>query len=176
MEQLPKTMAEILLRSIQLEEDGFQYYTDAAKKVKNSLGRRMLERLANDEKSHIRRFAEIYNALTNQQIVNVQMEQVAPTTFDEIFNRLKEQLEGALDELKDVGVDDAEVIEMAIDLENTTRFFYQDAAKKANDPKVKKLYEMLAIEEEAHYDVLRKSLEFLNDPSMFFGMGGRQRF
>jgi len=168
-------MSEILQRSIQLEEKGFQYYTESAAKIKNSLGKRTLERLANDEKNHIQRFTDIYTALTQQKLDQVKILNVAPTTFDEIFNRLHDQLQGAIEDMKDVGVDDAEIIEMAIDLESHTKFFYQEAARKAEQAELKKFYEMLAAEEQAHYDVLRKAADFLNDPSLFFGMGDSRR-
>ena len=62
---------------------------------------------------------------------------------------------------------------MALDLENTTRFFYKDSAKNTTDPKIKHFYQLLAEEEQAHYDALQKALEFLEDPSLFFGMQGK---
>lgn len=176
MEQVPDKLEAIIEKSIQLEEKGFQYYTESAAKVKNSLGKRTLERLANDEKNHIKRFKQIFEAVSNQKVDDLDLGSVPPTTFDEIFNRLQDQLDNAVEEMSETGVDDAEVIEMALDLENTTKFFYEEAAKKTDIPKVKKLYEMLAKEEQAHYDVLRKMLEFFDDPSLFFGMAGSQRF
>jgi len=173
MEKLPDTMEEIIQRSIQLEQEGYNYYTESAKKISNSVGKRMLERLARDEKNHIERFTELYEALTSNNIENIDVIEFKPTTFDVVFNRLKDQLDGAVDELGVSAVDDAEILEMAIDLENTTRFFYQDAAKSSKDPKIKKFYELLADEEKAHHDALRKALEFLDDPSLFFGMQGK---
>ncbi|MEJ2054257.1 MAG: ferritin family protein [Calditrichaceae bacterium] len=173
MEKLPDTLEEILQRSIELEQEGYNYYVDSAKKISNSVGKRMLERLAGDEKNHIDRFTQLYEAHTNNNIENIEITEFEPTTFDMVFNRLKEQLEGAVDELGESAVDDAEILEMAIDLENTTRFFYQDASKSASDPKIKKFYELLAEEEKAHYDALRKAMEFLDDPSLFFGMQGK---
>jgi len=174
MEKLPDTLQEILQKSIKLEQEGVKYYTESAAKIKNSVGKRMLERLANDEKNHIVRFKEIYDAVNNKTMGSVTIKKIEPTTFEEIFNRLKDQLDGAIEELGEIGVDDAEIIEMALDLENTTRFFYQQAAEKADDPKIAELYTLLAKEEKAHYDVLNKALEFLDDPSLFFAMGGRR--
>ena len=55
-----------------------------------------------------------------------------------IFNWLKDQLERALEELGEQDGDDQKIIEMAIDLENTTLFFYKEAAEKAEDEKIKK--------------------------------------
>ncbi|APF17014.1 Rubrerythrin [Caldithrix abyssi DSM 13497] len=171
MSEFPKTLEEILKKSIQLEEEGFKFYNESAQKIKNSVGKRMLERLANDEKNHVARFKQLYEAVTNNSVDQVKFSEREPTTFEMIFNRLKDQLEGAVEELGEKGVDDQEIIEMAMDLENTTRFFYKEAAQKAKDEKIKNFYELLAKEEDAHYEVLQKALQFLEDPSLFFGMG-----
>ncbi|MBN2423720.1 MAG: ferritin family protein [Calditrichaceae bacterium] len=168
---IPDNMETILQTAIKLEEDGYKYYTESAQKIKNSLGKRMLERLAGDEKNHIKRFTEIYNAITNNTVDRMVIDKVAPTTFDEIFNRLKEQLDGAVEDMQVTGVDDEEIIEMALDLEKHTQFFYTEAAKKTSNKKIAEFLDMLAKEELGHYNVLRKSLEFLEDPSLFFGMG-----
>lgn len=173
MEKLPKTLAEILQRSIELEKEGVKYYTESAKKIINSVGKRMLERLAQDEKNHIQRFTEMYTAFTNNTLDQVKVIKLEPTTFETVFNRLNEQLEGAVDELGSSSVDDAEILEMALDLENTTRFFYRNASENSTDEKIKKFYQLLADEEQAHYNALQKALEFLDDPSLFFGMQGK---
>lgn len=173
MEKLPKTLDEILQKSIQLEKEGYTYYKESAKKITNSVGKRMLERLAQDEKNHIQRFTEMYIAFTNGNIDKTEVIKFEPTTFESVFNRLKEQLNGAVDELGESGVDDAEILEMALDLENTTRFFYKEASDSAVDPKIKEFYKLLATEEQAHYDALQKALRFLDDPSLFFGMQGK---
>ena len=172
MESIPNTLEEIIEKSIQLEKEGRDFYLSSAKKIKNSLGKRTLERLAQDELIHISRFKDLYEAVANKSVDRVKLPEQHITTFDEIFNRLRDQVEDAIDELSEVGVDDIEMIEMALDLENHTHLFYKKASEKVKDEKASKLYSMLAEEEKAHYDILRKSLEFLGDPSLFFGMSG----
>jgi rubrerythrin len=173
MEKLPKTLGEILQKSIQLEKEGYAYYLESSKRISNSVGKRMLERLAQDEKNHIQRFTEMYIAFTNENVDKTEITKLEPTTFEAVFNRLKEQLDGAVDELGETGVDDAEILEMALDLETTTRLFYKEASEKADDPKIKEFYSLLAEEEQYHYNALQKALEFLEDPSLFFGMQGK---
>ena len=173
MEKLPKTPGEILQRSIELEKEGYTFYIESAQKISNSVGKHMLERLAQDEKNHIQRFTELYNAFADGRIEKIEIIKFEPTTFESVFNRLKEQLEGAIVELGVSGVDDVEIIEMALDLENTTKFFYKSAAESSMDSTIKVFYRLLADEEQAHYDALQKALEFLDDPSLFFGMQGK---
>jgi rubrerythrin len=171
--RIPETMEEILQVAIQLEEKGFQYYAAAAEKITNSVGKRMLERLANDEKNHIAQIKEIHKALNEGTLDKVAVKKARTETFETIFKRMKEQLDDAVEDLTEAGVDDEEIIHLALDLENHARFTYAEAAKKAKDPKVKKFLTELAIEEESHHDLLRKSLNYLQDPSLYFAMGDR---
>ncbi len=172
MEKLPDTLEEVIQKSIQLEKEGRDFYIDSAKKIKNSVGKRTLERLANDELIHISRFKELYEAISNKSVETLPTPAKNVTTFDELFGRLKDQLDDAIDELTEVGVDDAETLEMALDLENHTHLFYKKASEEMKEEKVKTLYRLLAEEEKAHYDLLSKALNYLADPSLYFGMSG----
>jgi len=93
------------------------------------------------------------------------------TLFDEIFNRMKNQVDDAVNELTEVGVDDEEIINVALELESHARFFYEEAAEKTTDKVVKDFYTMLAKEEQSHYDLLVQTNQYMANPSLFFGMG-----
>ncbi len=172
MEDFPKTLEGVLKKSIELEEKGYAFYMDSAKKVENSLGKRMLERLAADEQYHIKRIKDMFAAIQGETTEGFELANVDIVSFEEIFERMKEQMEDSLVELSEKGVDDEEVIDIALDLEKHSHLFYEKAAVFAKDEKVKAFYRMLADEEKTHYDVLNKTRSFLEDPSLFFGAGG----
>ena len=163
-------MLEALKKSLSMEEDGYKLYTEGSKKITNSLGKRMLERLAQDEQNHIKRIKEIWAYLTEGS-KEIELGEAKILDFDEIFGRLKEQFKEALEDLQEVGVDDQEIIDMGLQLESHGIFFYEEAAKNATDNKVKQFYEMLAKEEKSHYDALRSVNNYLENPSLFYGMG-----
>ena len=94
-------------------------------------------------------------------------------TFQNIFDRLRNELQQSTDELGSHGVDDEEVIETAINLENHARFYYAESAKKATDEKVKEFLETLAQEEEGHYKALRNMNNFMADPANWFATQGK---
>jgi rubrerythrin len=144
-----KQVLDVLKESLGMEEKGHKFYKEGSEKIRNSLGKRMLQRLAEE--------------------VKIEKAQIAD--FDDIFTRMKEQLKDASEEMTDVGVDDEEIIDMALELESHAKFFYEDAAKKASDNKVRKFYEMLAQEENSHYELLRNTHNYLENPSLFYGMG-----
>jgi rubrerythrin len=172
MKNFPTNLEEILKKSIELEEHGHKFYSESAKKIKNSLGKQMLLRLAKDETHHIERIKEIYAALADNRVEHFEPGEANPVQFDEVFGRMRSQLEEAVEELNETNVDDEEIINIALELEHHGHFFYEEAAKQATDLKVKKFYQNLAEEERVHYEVLRKTKDYLQNPAMFFGSVG----
>ena len=166
-------LESVLKKSLALEEKGYQWYIEGAEKITNSLGRRMLKRLAEDELNHMRRIKDIYKSLTNNTLETVKIEKQHMTVFEDLFKRMKDQLQDALEDMTAVGVDDEEIINVALELEANSRFFYEDAAKEATDRTVRQFYELLAKEEKNHQELLQRTNEYLANPSLFFGMDGR---
>jgi hypothetical protein len=109
--------------------------------------------------------------LTKNELDVIKIDKPHLAVFDEIFNRMKEQLQEAADDLTEVGIDDEEIIDIALELESHAKFFYENAAKKSADEKIKKFYSLLAKEENSHYELLRKTNSYLENPSLFYGMG-----
>ena len=165
--ELEKTLKE----SLALEQKGYKWYSEGAEKITNSLGRKMLKQLADDELTHIKRIKEIYVTLTEGDLSDVKVEPPNLALFDEIFNRMKNQVDDAINDLTEVGVDDKAIINVALELESHARFHYEEAAEKATDKVVKDFYIMLAKEEQSHYDLLVQTNQFMANPSLFFGMG-----
>ena len=168
-----KELKAVLKKSLALEEKGYKWYSEGVNRITNSLGRRMLKRLAEDELNHIRRIKVIYASLTDNKLDEVILEEPEMTVFEDLFKRMKNQLEDALQEMTAVGVDDEEIINVALELEANSRFYYEEAAKKASDKTVKQFYELLAKEEKNHQELLQRTNEYLANPSLFFGMDGR---
>ena len=131
----------------------------------------MLHRLAEDELTHIKRIKEIYAHLENETTEDIKLPTDKVENFDRIFTRMQEQMQEAVDDLTEVGVDDSEIINVALELEAHAKFYYQQAAESSGDTKVKEFYQRLAQEETNHYELLRKTNNYLDNPALFFGMG-----
>lgn len=164
-------LEKVLKESLALEQKGYKWYSEGAEKITNSLGRRMLKRLADDELTHIKRIKDIYESLTKNEMSDVKVAEPNLAVFDEIFDRMKDQVDDAINELTEVGVDDEEIINVALELESHARFYYEEAAEKASEKIVKDFYSMLAKEEQSHYDLLVKTNQYMANPSLYFGMG-----
>ncbi|MFZ0389392.1 MAG: ferritin family protein [Calditrichia bacterium] len=172
---IPDTTEEVLKMALEMEEEGYDTYVKGAAKVENSMGKRMLERLAQDEIAHMRRIREAYEAIEGkrswEKVSMHNKEEV--TTFQGIFDRLRKDLNQSLEELGSYQVDDEEVIETALNLESHAKFFYGEAAKKAADEKVKEFLFTLEKEEQSHYDALRNINRFFADPANWFATQGK---
>ena len=105
-------LEKVLKESLAIEQKGHKWYSEGAEKIKNSLGRRMLKRLAGDELIHIKRIKDIYESLTKNTLDEVMVEAPNLTMFNEIFDRMRDQLDEAVDEMTEVGVDDEEIINL----------------------------------------------------------------
>ena len=166
-----KNILKVLSESLEMEKKGHVFYKEGATRIKNSLGRRMLTRLAEDELIHMNRIRDIYESVTAGTIEDVKIAEPPDEDFDTIFTRMRKQMEEAVEDLTEVGVDDEEIINVALELESHAKFYYSEAAEKAENEIVKKFYEMLAIEENRHYDLLVNTNKYLENPALFFGMG-----
>jgi rubrerythrin len=172
---IPEQIEDVLKIALEMEDEGYRTYIAGAKSIKNSLGKRMLERLAQDEISHMKRIKEVYEVLEGKKdwdIININSTEES-VTFQNIFNRLRENLKQSAEELGSHAVDDEEVIETAINLENHARFYYAESAKKAKETKVKEFLEILAKEEDGHYQALRNMNNFMTDPANWFATQGK---
>ncbi len=173
--KIPASTEEVLKMALEMEDEGYRTYTEGAKVIQNSLGKRLLERLAQDELNHIKRIQEVYEVLEGKRNWT-EMSTDKPgesVNFQAIFNRLKADLKQSVEELGSHGVNDEEIIETAINLENYARFYYTESAQKAKDAKVKKFLEVLAQEEEDHYQALMKINSFMEDPANWFATQGK---
>ena len=89
-------MEKVLKESLALEQKGYKWYSEGAEKITNSLGRRMLKRLADDELTHIKRIKEIYESLTKNDMSGIKVASPNLAVFDEIFDRMKDQVNDAV--------------------------------------------------------------------------------
>ena len=163
-------LTQVLEKSLNMEKEGRKFYLEGAERIKNSLGRRMLLRLAEDELTHINKINEIFDSLSKNRLSEIKIDEPKIAEFQEIFNRMRSQMQDALTDLTETGVDDTEIINIALELESHAKFYYEEASEKATDQNIKEFYKRLAIEEKSHYELLQNTHKYLENPALFFGM------
>jgi len=151
--------AEPLEYAIQMEQDGQKYYSEAAARTANPLGKKMFEALAADERRHEEVLREIAQAM------DVSLPQTTPkqrlvTIFASLGDELKAQLSAE--------ADDNCVIEKAIEMEKRSIKHYATQADASPNESHRSLYARLADEERQHVEILQNTLTYLNDTGHWF--------
>jgi rubrerythrin len=160
----------VLEKAIKIEQDGYEFFTETSGRIKHSLGRKMLENLAQDELMHIERIKEIYADIVDGE---KPMDVNAVGDTSPFFKRLAASIAGSIESVGEMNVDDQEIIDAAVNLESKTMFFYDEIAKSTDNPKLKEFCERLAKEEHMHFEVLQKIPDYAQDPSLLFAAGSR---
>ena len=159
-----KTMAA-LKAAIQMEIDGKQFYLKASQASGNELGRKLLEKLAEEEDVHRSVFEKIYEEIEKAQ--GWPDEPFQPdggrglrTVFARVLDAMDMELQALPTEI--------EAVQKAAEMESRTYDFYNERVKKAGFEAEKQFYQALAMQEEEHHRVLLDYYEFLKDPAAWF--------
>jgi rubrerythrin len=159
----------ILRRAMQIERDGYRFYNEAAERAVGERGRNMFRGLAADEEKHLRILLVEYRAQESGQgwidpIQALEEEfELDPANPDlpgeevpepwPIFTPARQpSLEG-----------DIAALEFGMETEELSYDLYKRAAEEQTDRVAKQVYELLAREENRHYEILQSSLDYLVD-------------
>ncbi len=145
-------------RAIKMETDAMKFYREAASRTSHPMGRKMFEGLIRDEARHLRLLQDILKGLDIDP--HVQCIGDVRTVFSDLKDQMMERISATTDE--------KEAIKMALQMETQGYHYYKEVAEKAEDPKEKKLFEVLTKEEERHYQILNNTYSFLEDTGNWF--------
>jgi rubrerythrin len=159
-------LAEVILRAIQTEADGYQFYSLAARNVSDPKGKDVFETLAQEELGHGRFLQAQREALqkTGQVDESIKLGPRAPLEGpNPIFsNDIKGRLKTAQFEMS--------ALSIGLQLELSSEENYRKQAERVSDPKVRAFFLELAAWESGHYQALLKQQETLKDD--FWAQGG----
>ncbi|HJN19223.1 MAG TPA: ferritin family protein [Armatimonadota bacterium] len=151
---------EIVTAAIQLEGDGFRFYTDAAKNAGSTLSRETFDSLAKDEQRHIEWITDYTKLKFNAETANKALyAQLRPVFAD--LAESDRQVAGSADA-------DIDALKFAIKREVAARDAYAKWADEVDDPEVKDLCEKLVEVEDFHRELLENVIEYLDNPTDYF--------
>ena len=166
MEGKFKNQKEALAMAIDMEKEGRSFYLKTAEKATDKMTRDVFKFLADEESKHIEAIKIFYDG----EIAG------KPTDFDKVLagktpQAAKEaiaKLFAGLGEKAPVDKPDLDAYSFARDFEKKGEKFYLEAAAKATDPNVKKLFSFLVDEESRHFQMIDDSMAFLENPEEWF--------
>jgi rubrerythrin len=160
---------EALCQAARLEEDGYKFYTEAAKRTADPRGREMFLSLADDEKLHLRIVEDQYDAVINEKewVSFPEALECKPIDLDQpLFPP-----EGHdFDKTIDPKASDLDALLFALQIENESYELYRKAAAGVADPAGKAMYDFLATEARTHFDILMLNYEHLASSGSWRGL------
>lgn len=145
--------------AIKMQTDAIKFYTEAAEKTKNPVGKQMFVTIVEDEKRHLETLTQIFKGL------DITVQDVSPmenirTVFESMKSGMMKRVEATMDEL--------EAFKIAMQMEKEGAEFYKKAAAGAKTEKEKSLFERLIKEEQEHYNIFANTYFFLSDTGNWF--------
>jgi rubrerythrin len=140
--------------AVQMEKDGYEFYTQAANSLKDKAAQSMLLSLAKDEQKH------------EQIIRNLQAGNPAvfhANDFSEVKNVFK-LLAGSSASLFQETDDLTRVLKKAVQIEKKSVELYDYLADQTLDPASEDIFSRLAQEEKMHQQILETVLENIDTP------------
>jgi Fur family transcriptional regulator, ferric uptake regulator len=145
--------------AIATERSGLEFYTRAARVARNARARRVFQRIADEERTHLSTLEGRYQKLL---AVDPQLES-RPT-----FLFFKGAANGLFAEATDAvltGLDDRQALEIGIRCERSSHEFFQKYAERFEDSEGKQVFLEFAREEQAHLDLLLREFIAASRPA-----------
>lgn len=147
----------ILTVGLQKEHASHDLYLEAAAKVWHPLGKKMFERLAEEETRH----EQLLKSWSAKGACPVSSE--APEMDKDFMARARATIKSTVKPSSG----DLEALQMGQDLERKSIAFYLDAAAKAPDQPSKDLFLRLKGEEDKHLALLTDLLGYMSNPNLW---------
>jgi len=150
---------DALEMAMKMEKDAIMFYSEAARKTKYPVGKKMFDTITEDEKRHLEMISQIIKGL------NVTPKDVSPmknvkTVFESMKNEMMKKVEASADEL--------EAFKVAMRMEQEGMEFYKKMLAGAKKEKEKALLEKLIQEEQQHYAIFANTYQFLAETGNWF--------
>jgi len=159
------TLVEAIQKAIGFESRIHETYRNAADRVKDPAGRRVLQALALDERRHLDYLTDRLNALASKGVLDLDYLDSALKPIPAIHQD-ENQLGSRLGR-DDLG-DEKRILSQALKLEIETSRFYQTMSKELTDQGRQLFQRFLQLENE-HIDVVQAELDHLSKTGYWFG-------
>ena len=145
--------------AVKMETDAIKFYTEAADKTINPVGKKMFSSITEDEKRHLDILSRILKGLDIPDREISPMENIK-TVFETMKDEMMQRVEATPDEL--------EAFRIAMQMEKEGVEFYKKAASEAETGKEESLFRKLISEEEQHYNIFANTYSILSDSGNWF--------
>jgi rubrerythrin len=163
---MPHDLASALQHAIDMEIHIRDFYIENQAKVSTKLAREALQFLADQESKHIEDIIAFQQSLASAQAFDLPTRSAASTKNNakKFFGRQRQLFEQTIAPAPD----DAKIYRLGLQIEENGYKFYAEQAEHAEDEQAKGLFTFLKHEEIAHYELLEKLSNYLENPGTWF--------
>ena len=158
-----ENVKDAILTAIQMEKDGYAFYTKAAAQTKSDMGKTIFESLAADEQRHLDVFQKMFE------------EKVGELEWNDLVKSSKKYANIPIfpTDLKNApGMDpdstEIDALRMAMDSEKEAIDYYSKIEKNINDQELKNVINEIISQEKNHYSLLEKEFNYINSTGYWF--------
>jgi rubrerythrin len=158
-----ENVKDAILTAIQMEKDGFSFYTRAADQTDSDMGRTIFESLAQDEQRHLDIFQKMFE------------DKVGQSEWNDLVNSSKKYVNIPIfpTDLKDApGMDtdstELDALRMAMDSEKEAIDYYGKIKESIDEQEVKNVIDEIIEQEKNHYSLLEKEFNHINSTGYWF--------
>ncbi len=151
-------LKEALQTALDFEKKGEQIYEQTAAKTQNPIVKRTFSYLAEQELNHIKEIKE-YIEKEKIELKGDKLEETKKF-FSVTVAEFKEKTELSDSDLK--------AHEAALELEQSSYDFYKEQSDETDGKELKKFFQFLMEQENAHYILVQKAYEYIKDPADFY--------
>ena len=146
-------MLQALTAGIQSEVAAYVFYYEALKKTDSDKIRKVLEKLALEEKDHYHTLERRYDSFVRSEKWNTTTDVLRQPGLPAISEEMNETHRELIDEVAATS-SMKEVLDIAYRLEKESNELFAGAAKMAENPEAKTMFEQLARFEEGHMNLI----------------------
>jgi rubrerythrin len=166
MSHIAASVREAIKTAIQLEKDGKAFFDQATRETSNDLGKKMFRKLASDEVRHLQTFKKMFQTIADPQTWKQLMAEGSPGTRMLFFEQKAAHRTPAE---KDAG--ELSALQQALEVERKAIAFFKETAQATDDPEARRIFEAIAREEEAHYDLIQAQIDSVTHSGFWFDIG-----
>jgi rubrerythrin len=149
--------------AIQMEKDGYNFYTRAAAQTKNDMARSLFESLSKDELVHL----EVFQKLFENQMKKDEYDRLVES------NKKYESIPVFPKDLKSVkGIDpdssELDALRMAMDAEQEAIDYYSEIEDNTSDSETRKIINIIIDQEKNHYFLLENEFHHLSSTGYWY--------
>ena len=158
-----ENIKDAILTAIQMEKDGFEFYTKAASQTNSDMGRTIYETLASDEQKHLDIFQKMFE------------EKVGKSEWNDLVNSSKKYANIPVSpiDLKDApGMDadssEIDALRLAMDSEREAIDYYTDIKENLESEELRNVIDEIIEQEKNHFSLLEKEFNHINSTGYWF--------